>query len=841
MKKLVFLIVFVALIMAIQIGVLAVDYPKKVGSVNDFASVLSDTDEQVIKDKIEAFQNNTDIEMVLVTTEDLGGQTEKQYADGIGNDWNVGGIVLLVSYKENKSNYYVFISLNDTVYSQKSDKKMQQVIDEIMLPKFEVYKDVEGITLGVEAIVSYFSPQKVSEPTQTIKPENKTAVVEQKVKEPINWGKIFFVIAIILIGLLLLTAIVYVVRRMVRNSKVRDQNFSSLEIVKTNKLSSLNREAENALLKISEFDQISFKRLKFNILGLDLEEFWKEMNRILLCLDKNRLFYENLDEAIDDLKINCEDLIDKLNEIIREAEEISSAKEKSDRILIEIENTQKNLKKILAEKVGEISETTKAQIEKFSDLSPDTENKGQRDRLETLTSFFNEIKEVENQALSDVEDFDKARNGTDGLIWGIELIIEKSLEIVLKTGNGISEETKILFYKLNTKFGETKLMVEQNKSNFEIVRIYSDLKKISKSLDDNQKEMFLEIDRLDRAKAEVKSLTPKIKDLIAESERIINDNSNEVSVLMKLDFPGLKARFKSAEVSEENQAVEGFDWIEYSETLGEIYADLVRNQKDIQTCIDDWNKAKNSVGTLTEGMKQTINESLRIIRNEGEKIASENKSRFSSLESLFNKTKRGEYEQTAEGFDLISYFQSLQRLSSDLDINQQNIQSDVDEFNKKEQECQESLREVERKLGELENKVLSGDKARDYYYQARHEYEKAQLMSLNNMTALLGILALTNRSMVLANNSWNAHKTHLEEIAAQERRRQIRDDDDDNFGGGGFRSGSGIGFGGSNSGGGGFRSSGGNSFGQSLSGGGGFGRSNSGGGGHGSGGGGGRR
>lgn len=74
--------------------------------VNDFADVIEDTAENKFYSKAVALNKATTAQVVIVTVEDLGGETPADYALELGRKWGVGS-------EENNNGIVVLLSLND--------------------------------------------------------------------------------------------------------------------------------------------------------------------------------------------------------------------------------------------------------------------------------------------------------------------------------------------------------------------------------------------------------------------------------------------------------------------------------------------------------------------------------------------------------------------------------------------------------------------------------------------------------------------------------------------------------------------------------------------------------
>ncbi len=65
--------------------------------VNDYANVLSSETESFIMEKSAALWQNTKAQIVVLTVPDLGGKDRDSYALSVARDWNIGGVLILLS------------------------------------------------------------------------------------------------------------------------------------------------------------------------------------------------------------------------------------------------------------------------------------------------------------------------------------------------------------------------------------------------------------------------------------------------------------------------------------------------------------------------------------------------------------------------------------------------------------------------------------------------------------------------------------------------------------------------------------------------------------------------
>ncbi len=150
--------IFVLMIAAIGVLTGAVSYPAPTSNffINDFANVISDSDENEILQKGIALYNATKAQVVVVTVDSLEGMQVNDYALNLGNEWGVGeakndtGIVLLLSVGDRQTTVQVGYGLEGAV----NDAKAGRILDTYALPYFRVDEFSTGLKGAYAALVN---------------------------------------------------------------------------------------------------------------------------------------------------------------------------------------------------------------------------------------------------------------------------------------------------------------------------------------------------------------------------------------------------------------------------------------------------------------------------------------------------------------------------------------------------------------------------------------------------------------------------------------------------------------------------------------------------------------
>ncbi len=126
--------------------------------VNDFANVLTSTDESQIRQKLIALYDQTGIEAVVVTMATMKAFGHKgeiePFATGLFNHWGVGhanldnGVMLLVARDDRQMRIELGAGFDSAM-----DRQMQRIIDNDMLPDFRRGDFDQGIKDGVDSLI----------------------------------------------------------------------------------------------------------------------------------------------------------------------------------------------------------------------------------------------------------------------------------------------------------------------------------------------------------------------------------------------------------------------------------------------------------------------------------------------------------------------------------------------------------------------------------------------------------------------------------------------------------------------------------------------------------------
>lgn len=126
------------------------------GRVTDAAHILSPQEQATLSENLEKLEQKTQHQLVVVTVPSLGGRDVADYTRDLANSWGIGrkyyndGVVLLVAPKERK----VRIAVGYGLEKRLADGACQQIIDQVMLPKFRKGDLPGGIEAGMDALIA---------------------------------------------------------------------------------------------------------------------------------------------------------------------------------------------------------------------------------------------------------------------------------------------------------------------------------------------------------------------------------------------------------------------------------------------------------------------------------------------------------------------------------------------------------------------------------------------------------------------------------------------------------------------------------------------------------------
>jgi len=132
----------------------ALEFPKPVGFVNDFASIIEDSVESDLESALRQFEQETTVELAVVTVPDLGGTTVEDYAVRLFQEWRIGkqshdnGILFLVDREEG----WLRIEVGYGMEPYLTDGQAGRILDSEVVPDYQAGHYSSAIFKGAQAI-----------------------------------------------------------------------------------------------------------------------------------------------------------------------------------------------------------------------------------------------------------------------------------------------------------------------------------------------------------------------------------------------------------------------------------------------------------------------------------------------------------------------------------------------------------------------------------------------------------------------------------------------------------------------------------------------------------------
>lgn len=142
----------------------ASDFPEPVGFVNDFAGVLSSETKQALEQQLVQLEEDSSIEIAVVTVESLQETTVEELAVRLFEDWRIGkktedsGVLFLIVPSEKQMKIEVGYGLEPVL----PDAKAGRILDTYVVPAFREGDYDKGISEGTEAIIKTVHGEEIA-------------------------------------------------------------------------------------------------------------------------------------------------------------------------------------------------------------------------------------------------------------------------------------------------------------------------------------------------------------------------------------------------------------------------------------------------------------------------------------------------------------------------------------------------------------------------------------------------------------------------------------------------------------------------------------------------------
>ena len=132
--------------------------------VNDFANVLSGSEQATLERKLVAYDDSTSTQIAIVIIETLDGAEVGSYAAELGEKWGIGtkqnhnGVIILMAKKERK----VTIRTGYGVEEKLGAIITKRIIDEDLIPNFKQGNFYEGFDAATDEMIARLSGMYVN-------------------------------------------------------------------------------------------------------------------------------------------------------------------------------------------------------------------------------------------------------------------------------------------------------------------------------------------------------------------------------------------------------------------------------------------------------------------------------------------------------------------------------------------------------------------------------------------------------------------------------------------------------------------------------------------------------
>jgi uncharacterized protein len=164
--------IFSAFFYFLSVQLFAQNFPKQPSPprlVNDFAGILSPAEEQVLEDKLVAFDDSTSTQIAIVTIETLDGAEVGSYAAELGEKWGIGskenhnGVIILMAKEERKVTIRTGYGVEEKLGSIIADR----IIKNKLIPSFKEGNYYAGFDEATDEIIARISGMYVNEEEKT--------------------------------------------------------------------------------------------------------------------------------------------------------------------------------------------------------------------------------------------------------------------------------------------------------------------------------------------------------------------------------------------------------------------------------------------------------------------------------------------------------------------------------------------------------------------------------------------------------------------------------------------------------------------------------------------------
>jgi len=151
--------------LSVSLPLYALEVPALTGRVNDYASMISQSAEREIDDRLARLEEIESTQIVVLTIDSLEGEPLEEYSIRVAEAWGIGqksidnGALLLVAKKERKARIEVGYGLEGSL----TDLVAGRIVDNDIVPLFQQNRFDEGFVRGVDLMIAAVQGEYVAE------------------------------------------------------------------------------------------------------------------------------------------------------------------------------------------------------------------------------------------------------------------------------------------------------------------------------------------------------------------------------------------------------------------------------------------------------------------------------------------------------------------------------------------------------------------------------------------------------------------------------------------------------------------------------------------------------
>lgn len=161
-----YIILLIFSLLFLNNGITAQELPEKPNPpklVNDYTSTLSETEKNLLENKLVSYSDSTSTQITIVITNDLLGYDKSDYAIRLAEKWGIGqkgknnGVLILVKPKGKQGERGVFIAVGYGLESVITDAISRRIIENEMIPNFKQNKFYDGLNQATDILMKLAS------------------------------------------------------------------------------------------------------------------------------------------------------------------------------------------------------------------------------------------------------------------------------------------------------------------------------------------------------------------------------------------------------------------------------------------------------------------------------------------------------------------------------------------------------------------------------------------------------------------------------------------------------------------------------------------------------------